>query len=126
MSHSLLLGVPQVPPLRVRPSDILDLERYYMRVVSKEQGVKLTLTQEAERALLAYSFPENITVNTAHAYEHKYRAQGESQVCCGWVCHVPSHLFFPSLCQRAGAFVCLLHRRHCDVLPAQGDDSTTC
>lgn len=52
----------QVPPLRVRPADILDLERYYMRVISKEQGVKLTLTQEAERALLAYSFPENITV----------------------------------------------------------------
>lgn len=49
----------------MRPADILDLERYYMRVVSKEQGVKLTLTQEAERALLAYSFPENITVRTS-------------------------------------------------------------
>jgi transcriptional regulator with AAA-type ATPase domain len=57
----------QVPPLRVRPADILDLERYYMRLVSKEQGVKLTLTQEAERALLAYSFPENITVSTGPA-----------------------------------------------------------
>lgn len=52
----------QVPPLRVRPADILDFERYYMRVISKEQGVKLTLTQEAERALLAYSFPENVEV----------------------------------------------------------------
>lgn len=49
----------------MRPADIVDLERYYMRVVSKEQGVKLTLTQEAERALLAYSFPENITVSNA-------------------------------------------------------------
>lgn len=34
-----------------------------MRVISKEQGVKLTLTQEAERALLAYSFPENVEVH---------------------------------------------------------------
>jgi transcriptional regulator with AAA-type ATPase domain len=46
----------------VRPADILDFERYYMRVISKEQSVKLTLTQEAERALLAYSFPENVEV----------------------------------------------------------------
>lgn len=47
----------------MRPSDILDFERYFMRLISKEQGVKLTLTQEAERALLAYSFPDNIIVS---------------------------------------------------------------
>jgi len=53
----------QVPPLRVRPADVLDFVRYFMRVVSKEQGVKLTLTPEAERALLAYNFPDNVAVS---------------------------------------------------------------
>lgn len=58
--HCVIL---QVPPLRVRPADVLDFIRYFMRVVSKEQGVKLTLTPEAERALLAYNFPDNIAVS---------------------------------------------------------------
>lgn len=52
----------QVPPLRVRPADILDLERYFLRVISKRSGVKLTLTPEAERQLISYTFPNNITV----------------------------------------------------------------
>ena len=65
-----LLPWPQVPPLRVRPSDILDFERYFMKLISKEQGVRLRLTPEAERALLAYSFPDNITVSTVLAAGH--------------------------------------------------------
>jgi hypothetical protein len=52
----------QVPPLRVRPADIVDLERYFMRVLSKQKGVRLALTPEAERTLLGYSFPNNIVV----------------------------------------------------------------
>lgn len=48
----------------MRPSDIIDFERYFMKVISKEQGRRLTLTQEAERQLLAYSFPDNINVST--------------------------------------------------------------
>eukprot|EP00882_Tetradesmus_deserticola_P011080 GHRQ01011715.1.p1 GENE.GHRQ01011715.1~~GHRQ01011715.1.p1 ORF type:complete len:603 (+),score=315.83 GHRQ01011715.1:299-2107(+) len=55
-----LTTVIQVPPLRVRPADIIDLERYLMRVLSKQKGVRLALTPEAERTLLGYSFPNNI------------------------------------------------------------------
>lgn len=47
----------------MRPADILDFQRYFMRLISKEQGVKLSLTPEAERSLLAYSFPDNIIVS---------------------------------------------------------------
>ncbi len=54
--------MPQVPPLRVRPADILDLERYFMKTLSKQKGVVLKLTAEAERQLVAYTFPNNITV----------------------------------------------------------------
>jgi transcriptional regulator with GAF, ATPase, and Fis domain len=40
----------------------VDLERYFMRVLSKQKGVRLALTPEAERTLLGYSFPNNIVV----------------------------------------------------------------
>lgn len=61
-SCTVLLLLAQVPPLRVRPADIIDLERYFMRVLSKQRGVRLTLTGEAERQLVAYTFPNNIVV----------------------------------------------------------------
>eukprot|EP00878_Enallax_costatus_P004842 GHUV01005096.1.p1 GENE.GHUV01005096.1~~GHUV01005096.1.p1 ORF type:complete len:906 (+),score=289.25 GHUV01005096.1:167-2884(+) len=56
-----LTTVVQAPPLRVRPADIIDLERYFLKVISKRSGVKLTLTPEAERQLITYTFPNNIT-----------------------------------------------------------------
>lgn len=34
-----------------------------MRVISKQAGVRLTLTPEAERQLLGYSYPGNISVS---------------------------------------------------------------
>jgi transcriptional regulator with GAF, ATPase, and Fis domain len=35
----------------------------HAQVISKEQGRKLSLTSEAERQLLAYAFPDNISVS---------------------------------------------------------------
>lgn len=53
-----------MPPLRVRPSDVLDLSRYFVRLLSKQQGVRLALTPEAERQLLAYNYPNNVVVSS--------------------------------------------------------------
>eukprot|EP00879_Flechtneria_rotunda_P013356 GHRR01013946.1.p1 GENE.GHRR01013946.1~~GHRR01013946.1.p1 ORF type:complete len:902 (+),score=300.53 GHRR01013946.1:340-3045(+) len=55
-----LATVIQVPPLRVRPADILDLARYFVRLLSKQRGVRLQLTPEAERTLASYTFPNNV------------------------------------------------------------------
>lgn len=68
----------QVPPLRVRPADIIDLERYFMKIISKRNGVKLTLTPEAERQLATYTFPNNINVSTQGGNHW----QGTSSVSC--------------------------------------------
>lgn len=55
-----LVTTVSVPPLRVRPADILDLQRWYLKDIARTTGVKLSLTPEAERQLQAYSFPGNI------------------------------------------------------------------
>ncbi|KAI8465837.1 MAG: cyclic nucleotide-binding protein [Monoraphidium minutum] len=54
-----LVSTIAVPPLRVRPADILDLEQWYLKDVARTTGVRLTLTPEAERQLQAYAFPGN-------------------------------------------------------------------
>eukprot|EP00883_Tetradesmus_obliquus_P009178 jgi/Sobl393_1/19957/SZX72903.1 len=79
-----LTTVIQVPPLRVRPADIVDLERYFMRVLSKQKGVRLALTPEAERTLLGYSFPNNIVelegmVQRAAAHTDPEEAEAEAK-----------------------------------------------
>ena len=40
-----------MPPLRVRPADILDLQRWYLKDVCRTTGAALALTPEAERQL---------------------------------------------------------------------------
>lgn len=46
--------VIRCPPLRVRPADILDMQRYLLRIISRQRGETLSLTPEAERQLLSY------------------------------------------------------------------------
>ena len=52
----------EVPPLRARGNDILDLARFFLGRAGKRlgRGSALTLTPAAEHALLAYSWPGNV------------------------------------------------------------------
>jgi transcriptional regulator with AAA-type ATPase domain len=55
--------VEQVPPLRVRPGDIADLARYFVRQAARRKGLpQANLTEEAIRHLESYTFPNNIKV----------------------------------------------------------------
>ncbi|EIE23428.1 hypothetical protein COCSUDRAFT_53335 [Coccomyxa subellipsoidea C-169] len=57
----LLNNVHRVPPLRVRPGDIADLARYFVRQAARRKGLpQANLTQEAIRHLESYTFPNNI------------------------------------------------------------------
>jgi DNA-binding NtrC family response regulator len=50
-----------LPPLVERSEDILPLARHFLASLAKQAGVEaLTLSDEAERALLAYDFPGNV------------------------------------------------------------------
>ncbi len=56
-----MLSITQVPPLRVRPGDIADLARYFVRQAARRKGLpQANLTQEAIRHLESYTFPNNI------------------------------------------------------------------
>ena len=58
-----LLGVMQVPPLRLRPADIADMAVYFSRQLSKRSAVRqMGLTSGAVRQLESYDFPNNIQV----------------------------------------------------------------
>lgn len=59
-----LLGVwMQVAPLRVRPADVADLQKLFVRGIAKSRGQgPLALTPEAVLQLESYSFPGNIKV----------------------------------------------------------------
>jgi transcriptional regulator with AAA-type ATPase domain len=46
----------------VRPADVKDLQRYFVRLLSKQNGVTISLTPEAQRQLEAYNWPNNISV----------------------------------------------------------------
>ena len=53
----------QVAPLRVRPGDVADLQKLFVRGIAKSRGQgSLTLTPEAVLQLESYSFPGNIKV----------------------------------------------------------------
>lgn len=55
----------QIPPLRVRQADVLDLQRYFVKAASERRGLKSTvLTPDALRHLAAYNFPGNIKVGS--------------------------------------------------------------
>jgi two-component system response regulator HydG len=51
----------ELPPLRERPGDILNLARFFLGRAARNLGKpQLTLTAEAERVLLAYGWPGNV------------------------------------------------------------------
>jgi len=53
----------QVAPLRVRPADVADLQKLFVRGIAKSRGQgSLALTPEAVLQLESYSFPGNIKV----------------------------------------------------------------
>ncbi len=49
-----------IPPLRERPEDILPLAHHFLALHSAELGRPLSLSPDAERALLRYSWPGNV------------------------------------------------------------------
>ena len=59
--ENLCSSVIQVPPLRVRPQDIQDYARYFLRQMTREKGLfPLEFTSEAMRRLEAGLYPNNI------------------------------------------------------------------
>ncbi len=51
----------ELPPLRERPGDILNMARFFLGRAARNLGKpQLTLTPEAERVLLAYGWPGNV------------------------------------------------------------------
>ena len=53
----------QVAPLRVRPADVADLQKLFVRGIAKSRGQgPLSLTPEAVLQPESYSFPGNIKV----------------------------------------------------------------
>ncbi len=50
----------EVPPLRDRGHDILELCDFFLNEYSKERGVVFRLTKEARNALAAYGYPGNV------------------------------------------------------------------
>jgi DNA-binding NtrC family response regulator len=50
----------RIPPLRERPEDILPLARHFLAFYSAEAGRPITLSADAERALIAYSWQGNV------------------------------------------------------------------
>ena len=57
-----LMAVIRVPPLRVRPADIVPLTVFFLRDLARRTGARApaTLSAAAMRQLQAYSFPDNI------------------------------------------------------------------
>ncbi|GLC68372.1 hypothetical protein PLESTF_000684000 [Pleodorina starrii] len=59
--------VIKVPPLRLRPGDVKDLQRFYMTQMLRSQGssatssLRLSVTPAAVRQLESYTWPGNIT-----------------------------------------------------------------
>ncbi len=59
----------QIAPLRVRPGDIIDYQRFFARTISRRRGQQpITLTADAIRHLESYSFPDNAQVCT---FQHR-------------------------------------------------------
>lgn len=50
-----------MPPLRSRPTDIIDLADYFLKLYAREEGKQfVSLSPETEKKLLAYPWPGNI------------------------------------------------------------------
>lgn len=99
----------QVPPLRVRPADIIDLQRYFLRKIGQRTGKRIALSREAERQLEGYSFPGNTRVRECRLTCDAMR--GAQAPACTMTrtpasmsqhCHasLPSHA--PSICELYG------------------------
>ncbi len=50
----------EIPPLRERPEDIMELTGFFLRKFSEKYGKKVEITPEALELLLKYSFPGNV------------------------------------------------------------------
>jgi two-component system response regulator HydG len=50
----------EMPPLRERPGDVLELARYFLARASAGTGESYQLTPEAEHQLLSHSWPGNV------------------------------------------------------------------
>jgi sigma-54-specific transcriptional regulator len=59
--YRLSVASVRLPPLRERPADILPLARHFVNVYRARLGLgEVTLTEEAQQALLGYTWPGNI------------------------------------------------------------------
>lgn len=58
-----------MPPLRLRPADVKDLQRYYLRELARRQGSgggsmpRLSITDAALKQLESYNWPGNQVVS---------------------------------------------------------------
>ena len=50
----------EVPPLRARKEDIIELSRYFLEQFSRDRGMSLLLSDEALTTLQSYDFPGNV------------------------------------------------------------------
>ncbi|WP_027714171.1 sigma-54 dependent transcriptional regulator [Desulfuromonas sp. TF] len=50
----------EVPPLREREGDILELADYFLQEFGRERGLSFQLSEDARRALEQYSYPGNV------------------------------------------------------------------
>lgn len=50
-----------MPPLRLRPGDVADLQKYFVAQFCRQHGMpKLQLSPEAVKHIESYSYPDNI------------------------------------------------------------------
>ncbi len=50
----------EIPPLRKREEDILELADFFLKEFGQERGLRFDLSEEARRALEGYAFPGNV------------------------------------------------------------------
>lgn len=71
----------QIAPLRVRPADIIDLQSFILRDISRRSGVgPMTLSQDAARHLESYAFPDNVTELEAILERAVLQSKGQGSV----------------------------------------------
>lgn len=51
----------EVPPLRERPEDILQLAATFLARFSTQAGIKLTFAKDTRSVMMAYQWPGNVT-----------------------------------------------------------------
>ena len=73
----------QVAPLRVRPADVADLQKLFVRGIAKSRGQgSLALTPEAVLQLESYSFPGNIKVRVKSTSANDSAYHTRPSMCC--------------------------------------------